>query len=106
MADMRQYAGGGPEQLLHREAEIGARDMAGAYAARQFNEAARHEAASRVADHMLGQAQGTAQMLRAPGKMFPRSDIIAIIKAELVMASGEEAIDRLTRLCRVFEGLE
>lgn len=78
-----------------REAKIGAQDMAGAYAARQAQDGP-HGA-------MLGSIQGTAQMLRAPGKMFPRSDILAIIRAEI--ARGAPATG-LYGLLHTFENLE
>lgn len=49
---------------------------------------------------------GVAQMLRAPGKMFARSDILAIIRAQHGIASTFEAKEALDALARIFERME
>jgi hypothetical protein len=65
-----------------REARIGARDIAVAYAA------------------------GVAQQLRAPGKMFSREVVCAIIRAQRTQPQTEESVSALNRLLTIFENLE
>jgi hypothetical protein len=86
-----------------REVKIGARDMAGAYAARQAQGGAILGLGSIEAQEL----RGLAQMARAPGKMFSRSDILAIIRAEraTIPAGGGEAL-LVQRLLSIFENLE
>lgn len=56
--------------------------------------------------HGVALYQGTAQMPRAPGKMFTRETICAIIRAEKTHPQTEESLATLNRLQSTFENLE
>lgn len=86
---------------LAREAEIGARDMAGAYAARQALGGPMLGLGSIEAQELRGLAQS-----RAPGKMFSRTDILAIIRGQMAVAKARGAKDALGWVANIFENLE
>lgn len=100
------------QEQAAREAKIGARDMMGAYAAKQAQDG--------PSSPMIGgpmpvgnrydggpQAGALHTMARAPGKMFRRSDILAILRAERtsIPAGGGEMM-LMQRLITTFENLE
>lgn len=103
-----------------REARIGARDMAAAYAARKTPTIADLERtlnenpdAYRVETQPNGEIRAVAQMPGAQGKMFSRSDILAILRAEKARATAPMALtERLAiqqtcdSLIYTFENLE
>lgn len=80
-------AWGGAAEDLHRAAR---------------EEAARQIAAEPLSDGMYGSAHGVDQMRRAPGKMFSRSDILAIIRGQIAITHDSHMRDLLT----IFENLE
>lgn len=43
---------------------------------------------------------------RAPGKMFSRSDILAILRGQVAVAKGQQAKDALSWVANIFENLE
>lgn len=131
MADMRKFAGGGPEMLRESMEDYAAAGVPSQRLIPTPDEARRaQEAANRyprimpereatiraqeaLAASMYGQAHGVAEMIGAPGKMFSRSDILAIIKGEKARASRLTSLEQqmVTRhtcdaLVAIFENLE
>lgn len=82
--------------------------------AQRANEAARRAQAAINSPRPLdgyGFAQGgVAQQFRAPSKMYPRSDILAILKAHKALSLGRpfemNERDMLNALIHIFENLE
>jgi hypothetical protein len=59
---------------------------------------------------MIGSAQGVDQMLQAPGKMFSRVEILAVLKSRKAMLEGrpyfEEVVRELDALIDIFTRME
>lgn len=109
MADVRQYAGGGPEmsQAEHIEqqsiriAQQTAQDPR--YAPRETREMnAQRDKDVQTLISRLGPAAGhdVAQMARSPDKMFARSEVLTSLKAIMASKGG------ITEAITAFENLE
>lgn len=105
MADVRQYAGGGPE-TQNREWSIGEID---AQIRAQMLKQAQRDSIGRQMGATLQSQLGASigQTSRGePSKAFTRSDILAIIRGQTATAHHPETLNVLNHLRIIFENLE
>lgn len=93
------------------EVTIGARDLSAAYAARQAQDGPHGVQQGRAQDktdptfYSPTEAKLAVQF-HAPGKVFGRETIVAIIRAERTRPQSPDSLETLNRLQSTFENLE